>query len=415
MADRPLRIALYTYSTRPRGGVVHSLELGRALVALGHHVRLFALEKPGRRGFFRATTVPSTFIPVAEVPDETIDDRIQRYIEAYVAFLQSDLDRGNDYDIHHAEDCISANALVRLRAEGRIPSIVRTIHHVDDFVSPALIRCQLASILEPDLRFVVSHWWRNRLAAEYGLETTVVHNGVDLERFRPPLNSAARDDERARLGLAGRLVVLAVGGVEPRKNTRVLFDAFARAYPELATRGGLRPLLLIAGGETLFDYRAYREDFDRDVGQALAAGVLPADAMRIAGSVPDEDLASYYRSADVLAFPSVKEGWGLVVLEAQASGTAVVASDIEVLREYLVDGENALLVSPTDAAGLAEALVRATTDLELSGRLRRNGLTTAARFAWRISAERHVEAYRRLLESGPSAPEQRAGTTGMRG
>jgi len=394
MPDQTLRVNLYTYSTRARGGVVHSLELGEALQALGHEVQLFALEKPGRRGFFRPTTVPSTFIPVAEIDGESMDDRIERYIEAYVSFLDDHLDSAKDAVIHHAEDCISANALVRLRESGRVTAFARTIHHVDDFTSPALIHCQLASILAPDVRFVVSDWWRRRLAADYGVEATVVHNGVDLERFSPPSEAEAAE-ERKRLGLTDRVTVLAVGGIEPRKNTITLLDAYARAREELTARTGRQPLLLIAGGETLFDYRAYREEFERVLAGMLRDGVLPADAVRVAGSVADDDLREMYRAADVLAFPSVKEGWGLTVLEAQASGTPVVASDIEVLHEYLVDGQNALLVAPDDVAGMARAIVQATTD-EVAAALRRGGLETARRFDWRSSAEAHLEVYREL-------------------
>ena len=396
MGDRPLRIALFTYSTRPRGGVVHSLELGEALAGLGHAVHLFALEKPGRSGFFRETSVPATFIPVAEIAGESMDDRISRYIDAYVSFLERDLAGGGPYDIYHAEDCISGNALVRLRAAGRVPAVVRTVHHVDDFVSPALIHCQLDSIVEPDLVLVVSQWWRGRLAEEYGVHASVVHNGVDLARFVPPRDAAAREAERERLGLAGTVAVLAVGGIEPRKNTRVLLDAFVQAHDELAAGTGRRPVLVIAGGETLFDYRPYRDAFEEDLARLMASGRLSPDSVRNQGSVPDEHLAALYRAADVLAFPSVREGWGLVVLEAQASGTPVVASDIDVLREYLVDGENALLVPSGDASALARALVRSTTERGLVERLRTHGFETARRFDWPSSARRHVDAYRRL-------------------
>jgi glycosyltransferase involved in cell wall biosynthesis len=85
------------------------------------------------------------------------------------------------------------------------------------------------------------------------------------------------------------------------------------------------------------------------------------------------------------------------VLEAQASGTPVVASDIEVLHEYLIDGENALLVPPADDAALGRALVRIAADPHLAARLREHGFATARRYGWRASAERHVEIYRELI------------------
>ncbi len=396
MADGPLSIPLYTYSTRPRGGVVHTLELAEALAALGQRVRLFALEKPGRSGFFRATSVPASFIPVDERPDEEMGDRVARYIDAYVGFLEREPGPGHGFDVYHAEDCISANALIRLRAAGRLPWVVRTVHHVDDFTSPSLISCQHDSIVGPDTILVVSDWWRRRLAEDYGIDARIVHNGVDLERFRPALDDAAREAERAKVGLAGSAVVLAVGGVEPRKNSLVLLAAFAQAAPELAATTGRRPVLAIVGGDTLFDYRDYRTAFDLELERLVAGGQLEPGSVARLGPVEEDRLQSLYRAADVLAFPSVKEGWGLAVLEAQASGTPVVASDIEVLREYLVDGRDALLVAPDDPAALSRAIVRAVAEPALAATLRAGGLATARRFDWQSTARRHLEIYRSL-------------------
>jgi len=391
-----VRIALLTYSTRARGGVVHALELAEALAAEGEQVRLFALEKPGRVGFFRPTDVPVGLIPVEERPGESVADRIARYIDAYVDYFERAVS-GSDYDIFHAEDCISANALIRLRRDGRVPAVVRTVHHVDDFTTPALVTCQDDSILEPDVVLVVSEWWRARLASVYGVEATVVHNGVDVRRFVPPVSPEAREEERGRSGLTGTVTVLAVGGVEPRKNSLVLLEAFTAVAPELAVATGRRPRLLFVGGETLFDYREYRDAFERRLADLAAAGRLEAGSVVITGPVEDRVLLSLYRGADLLAFPSVREGWGLTVLEAQACGTPVVASDIDVLREYLVDGRDALLVPPGDAGALGRAIVRATTDASLIARLRAGGLETARRFGWDSSARRHLDVYRRLL------------------
>lgn len=396
MAEAPLSIALFTYSTRPRGGVVHTLQLGEALAALGQRVHLFALEKPGRSGFYRPTDLPASFIPVDERPDEEMADRVARYIDAYVGFLEDEPGAAPGFDVYHAEDCISANALIRLRATGRLPRVVRTVHHVDDFTSPSLISCQHDSIVGPDTVLVVSDWWRRRLAEDYGIDAPIVRNGVDVERFRPAHDAAAREAERGRLGLADSVVVLAVGGVEPRKNSRVLLAAFAGVAAELAAATGRRPLLAIVGGDTLFDYRDYRAAFDGELERLVADGRLAADAVVRLGPVEDDRLVSLYQAADVLAFPSVREGWGLAVLEAQASGTPVVASDIEVLREYLVDGRDALLVAPDDPAALGRAIVRAVTEPALAATLRAGGLATARRFDWRSTARRHLEIYRGL-------------------
>jgi len=396
VVDAPLRIAVFTYSTRPRGGVVHALQLAEALAELGHQVRLFALEKPGRSGFFRPTEVPASFIPVDERPDETMDERVARYIEAYVGYLGHELSAGPGYDIYHAEDCISANALMRLRGLGLVPHVVRTVHHVDDFPSPALLNCQRDSIVHPDTVLVVSEWWRRRLAEDFGVAAPVVHNGVDLRHFTPSENPTAREADRTRLGLSGRTVVLAVGGVEPRKNSMVLLQAFVRARPRIQQATGRSPLLVIVGGASLFNYQEYRDAFEHEAALLVAAGQLEPDSIVRTGAVENDVLLAYYRAADVLAFPSVREGWGLTVLEAQAVGTPVVASDLPVMREYLVHERNALLVSPEDPEAIAAALVRAVSDPALAETLRQCGFETARRYDWTSSAIRHVQIYRAI-------------------
>jgi len=83
--------------------------------------------------------------------------------------------------------------------------------------------------------------------------------------------------------------------------------------------------------------------------------------------------------------------------DAESTLTPIVASDIDVLREYLVHERNALLVAPEDPEALARALVRAVVDRTLAATLRAGGLATARRFDWGSSAERHIEIYRELV------------------
>src|SRR5207248_520265 len=119
-------------------------------------------------------------------------------------------------------------------------------------------------------------------------------------------DGAERARLRASAGLAGRLVVLAVGGIEPRKGSLTLVEAFARLA---AARPERRPLLVVAGGATLFDYR---DEAERFAARAAALGV--AGDVRTLGPVGDDELLGLYRAADVLAFPSTAEGFGLAAL-----------------------------------------------------------------------------------------------------
>jgi glycosyltransferase-like protein len=389
MKDK-LRVALFTYSTKPRGGVIHTLALAEHLQALGHEVHVFALGKD-QTGFFRPLTVAYSLIPVGELPEDiALDVRINRYIEAYYAYLMAD--PSPPFDIYHVQDCISANGVWRVREAGRFPSFARTIHHVDDFINPRLIQCQNDSIHRPNHCLVVSRYWQGRLKDEFGVEAEVIHNGVDLDRYRPP-RPAQRAAARRQWGLTDEFAFLNIGGIEPRKNTIRLFQAYRRVKDQLDRRGR-RSVLLLAGGETILDYTSYRQEFfDR-----LDKSELQVDQdVRLLGNIPDEDMASLYHAADVLAFPSVKEGWGLVVLEAMASRLAVLASDSPVFREYLRPGENAMLVEPLDEEAIAKGLLRLAKDRVYRERLAQAGPGTAQKFSWEDTARAHEARYRQWL------------------
>ena len=385
-----MRIRVVTYSTKPRGGVVHALSLAEALGDRGHEVELWALSADGA-GFFRAPRVTARLVPVDRRPGEDVEARILRY----AATLAEGLRAAGPADVHHAEDCLSARSLLALRAEGRIPAVVRTVHHVDDFGSPVLRECQRASIEDVDHRICVSRHWAAALERDHGVGADVIPNGVNAARFAGcPLGRA---EAGARLGWGARPAVLAVGGIEPRKGSRTLLEAFARARADL----GPGALLAIAGGETLFDYADYREAWEADadrLGLRVHRGPAPpADAdVAVLGPVADAEMPALYRAADAFAFPSEREGFGLVVLEAQAAGLPVVASDLPVLREFLTPGEDCLMVAAGDASALAGALVAAASGGPRRERIVAAGRATARRFTWEAAAAAHEAVYEGL-------------------
>lgn len=358
---------------------------------MGHMVHIYALGKDEYSAFFRPTPAPFTLIPAgAPRDDEPLDERIRRYIQTYYEFLSRC--RPGPFDIYHVQDCISANALWRLREDNIIPWFVRTIHHIDDFTSPVLIECQNHSIYRPDYRLVVSYSWQQRLVQEFGVESTVIHNGVEVSRFQPA-SPAARVEARVKLGLADQRVFLNIGGIEPRKNSLRLLRAFQTVRRALAAEGQAA-VLLMAGGDTLLDYAPYRTQFF----QALEQSELQVDRdIFLLGVAPDDLIPVLYQAADVLAFPSVKEGWGLVALEAMAAGVPVLASDLPVFREYLRSEQNALLVDPLDEAAIAAGMLRLVQDEPLRHRLVRAGPATARNFSWAATAQAHADYYRAIL------------------
>ena len=380
-----MKIAMLTYSVKPRGGVVHAVEVAEALARRGHEVELMALGRPGEE-LFRETPVPVRIVRHTPV-DGPFDRRIEGMIEAYSEGLRPLLSGGR-FDIVHAQDCLSANAALALRDEGAIDHVIRTVHHVDDFTSPSLVECQDRSIVSPDHVLCVSPPWVTRLRDEFGVNAGLVSNGVDTHRFRPPRDAAERALARHAAGVDDRLVVLTVGGVEPRKGSLTLLEGFARLRETLAYRD---PLLLIAGGVTLFDYRHELDRFEARV-QELG---LTRHVRRLGALEPDE-IEQLFRAADVFAFPSVKEGFGLAALEALAAGLPLVASDIEVFRGFLTDERSALLHPVGDAQALAAALARVAREPALRERLRAGGAEVVAGFGWDRSGAEHEAAYERV-------------------
>ena len=378
------RIALLVYSTKPRGSVVHTLELAEALHALGQQVCVYALDKDGK-GFERLLRCDYELIPALPVPEQEDEDWADALIRQRIAeFTDYFSHKQPQYDIYHAQDCISANALYQLRTRGFIPHFVRTVHHIDEFNSIYLQQCQERSIREPDLCLCVSDRPGQELQQQYQIYAPRVINGVDSQRFSPIPNGS----EQAlleRLGLR-EPVYLTVGGIEPRKNSIRLLQAFIEVlndYPQAQ--------LVIAGGETLFDYQAYRDEFFALVN---SAGIKIGQSLILPGVIPESDLPTLYRCADAFVFPSLKEGWGLVVLEAIASGIPVITANQPPFTEFL-GANQALLIDPFSPADLAQAM----RDILQRGseRLVEQSRSIIDQYSWERSAQLHLNYYQQLL------------------
>ncbi len=383
-----LRIAMLTYSLRPRGGVVHALEISEALARRGHDVELISLGRPGEE-FFRRPSVPSRIVRY-EPLELPFDERIEAMLAAYRDGLAEPLAEGG-FDVIHSQDCLSANAALELRDAGEIAHVIRTVHHIDDFISPSLVECQDRSIRAPDALLCVSEPWVARLQREYGVRAMLVRNGVDTRRHRPARDRAERRRDRNALGLGERFAVLTVGGIEPRKGSLTLLEGFAQLRALTPDR---EPLLIVAGGATLFDYRHEVERF-----RARVAELGLEQHVRVMGSLPDAEHERLFRAADVFAFPSTKEGFGLAALEALACGLPVVASDLDALRTFMQDGRNALLVPVGNGPALGAALARVASDDALREQLRAGGLEVAGAYTWDEAAVAHERVYRDVLHA----------------
>ncbi|RYY96832.1 MAG: glycosyltransferase, partial [Comamonadaceae bacterium] len=158
--------------------------------------------------------------------------------------------------------------------------------------------------------------------------------------------------------------------------------------------------LVVAGGASLLDHARYTREF-KAFAQAGDIAIGPNAPVLLTGPLADADMPGLYRLADAVAMPSLNEGFGLVVLEALASGVPVVVSRIAPFTEYLQEGD-CEWADPEDAASIADALDRALCSFD-AAQVERSAARLARRFSWAASAERHASLYREGLGAVPHA------------
>ncbi len=206
----------------------------------------------------------------------------------------------------------------------------------------------------------------------------VVPGGVEAT-FTPVRDPELLDPIRQRIS-GGAPFILSVGMIEPRKNLVRLIEAFER----FKERHHAPHKLVLAGK------RGWLSDgiYGRAASSPISSEIL------FPGFVAEADLPALYSAADLFAYPSLYEGFGLPPLEAMACGTPVIASQSASLPEVV--GGAALMVDPENTDEIAEALGKVLDDIDLQARMASQGLEQAKQFTWRASAEKMVAVYKRL-------------------
>jgi glycosyltransferase involved in cell wall biosynthesis len=225
--------------------------------------------------------------------------------------------------------------------------------------------------------------------SEAAAEELRAHTAIPGDRIRIVPNGvdgrvATEDDERAArgsFGIGDEPNLLWLGSLEPRKNVETLVRAFDRWIAET----GRPHLLVLAGPEGWV--------VDRDA--TLASMNAARERVRVVGPVVGDHLGGAYRGADLFAFPSRHEGFGLPVLEAMVQGTPVVAADIPALRETA--GSAAVLVAPDDERAWADAFERLIADADERAAMAAAGRVQAAHFSWARCAQETRAVYEEAL------------------
>jgi D-inositol-3-phosphate glycosyltransferase len=269
---------------------------------------------------------------------------------------------------------ISFHTLGRVKEAARTPaepreSLVRIAAEVDVV---ARAECMVAST-PADAADLIEHYQANPE------RICVSPPGVDHSVFSPGDRRAARD----RFGLGAGPIVGFVGRIQTLKGVDVAIRAVA-ALPEVR--------LFVVGGPS-----GPEGDADLAGFRALAEGVAPGQ-VTFHAPVAHSDVVEVYRAVDALIVPSRAESFGLVALEAQATGTPVVASRVGGLPYVVLDDESGFLVAGHDPADYAEALGRILFDPETAADLSAGAVKRAETFSWDGTVDRLLELYRGMVE-----------------
>jgi glycosyltransferase involved in cell wall biosynthesis len=294
----------------------------------------------------------------------------------------------------------------------KVPLAIRRervdLFHAPHYVLPPLVRCPSVVTIHDCIHLMFPQYLPNRRSLVYartsialaakrstriltGSESSkrdilrfvdvppgkidVIYHACD-ERFRTEPNEEVVARVRERFQLQDQFVLYA-GNVKPHKNLERLIEAF-----HIVRSRGLDHLKLVLTGDDISKYTALRRAVHRHQLHKY---------VRFLGFQPLDTLAAMYRLAGAFVFPSLYEGFGLPPLEAMASGTPVVTSNVSSLPE--VTGEAAVLVDPYNASSIADGIYRVLTDDSLRNELRRRGLERATQFSWESSVRRVREIY----------------------
>ena len=239
-----------------------------------------------------------------------------------------------------------------------------------------------SSIRQASSVLTISNFSKNAITNHYKAShnrTISIPIGVDLERFTDPPQLS--DKLKKQYGIT-KPYILALGNLQPRKNITRLIDAFHASKQQIK-----EPLQLILAGKAQFKSNEI-------INQVERLGL--SNDISFTGYVKDEDLPSLYGDAVIFVYPSLYEGFGLPILEAMATGTAVISSKTTAMPE--VCGDTAHYIEPTDTKDISHAIIKLITDQVYRDRLIEKGLKRVSSYTWTQTARKTLTVYRQILE-----------------
>jgi glycosyltransferase involved in cell wall biosynthesis len=306
-------------------------------------------------------------------------------------------------DVYEAHTVSGYGFLRALKKRNIKKPFVQTIHGVlaDEYVqslkggSPTF-RAKLANLVMWQLSKLEGDAAKNATlivtVSKYSSEKTVqlydadkakiriVPNGVDLQRFKP---SESCEKVKRQIGIDSKLCVLFVGRLIPRKGLPFLIKAAKHITKEFKET----IFVIVGDGPLKNNLRAYLQEINL------------SDNFIFLGDVSENILPALYNCADVFALPSIQEGQGIALLEAQATAKPVVAFDVGGVSEAMVDKETGLLVKP-DSRKLADAILKLLSSWSLREKMGVKGREFVSNnFSWDICAQKMLQVYREALSA----------------
>ena len=245
-----------------------------------------------------------------------------------------------------------------------------------------LARLEEQTAKKSTLIVAVSKYSMGKILEHYDVDKDkirVVPNGVDPEKFKPVPDRASM---KRQFGLGGEPCVLFVGHLIPRKGLPFLVEAAKKIVKEHA-----QTKFLIVGEGPL----------KNQLQNKLASGNLLGN-FRFLGKIKEDQLSALYNCADVFALPSIQEGQGIVLLEAESSGVPVVAFDVGGVVEAVRNGETGYLAKLRDTEELADVIIRLLSDGALREKMGSEGRRfVMENFTWDLCTQRMLKVYHEAL------------------
>ena len=369
-----------------RGGIeTYTYSLGRLLSTMGHTVKVLCANDPLSAGvykvdgvsvrrlwtlrrFYGTPLIPALYWRLMLEDVDIIHVNFPNPYNAFVVSIASKV-KGVPAVITWHNDLVPPN---------RLASLIVAAH--DRLVLP-LYMPTFAKIISTSKTYAES----SPIMKKYIQRVVVIPNGVDCKRFSPSVDGGSI---RARYGLAGYHVILFLGALSRWHGYKGL-DTLLHAFAQLKKSHEQVKLLIVGEGALKYEYMRL----------SLQLGIR--DDCIFAGDVPDMELPEYYAASDVVIVPSKdkSEGFGLVILEANACGKPVIGTNVGGIPSVIHNELNGLIVPPNDPQDLARAIYRLLRDEGLRVCMGREGRRLAEKYDWTIIAKATEEIYEEVLQS----------------